>query len=52
MAQTADGTLMVVSLGAQTVEAFDPTTGEHLGTRVTADSGLTTPTHLIVRPAT
>jgi len=51
MAQTADGTLMVVSLGDRTVEAFDPSTGEHLGTRVSADSGLNTPTHLIVRPA-
>ena len=50
MAQTADGTLMVVSLGAQTVEAFDTSTGEHLGTRVGADGELTTPTHLIVRP--
>lgn len=48
-AQTADGTLLVVSIGSRKVEAFAVDTGEHLGARVDADGGLQTPTHRIVR---
>lgn len=50
MAQTADGTLLVVSLGGKTIEAFAVDTGEPLGTRVGLAGGLQAPTHMIVRP--
>lgn len=49
MAQTSDGTLLVVSLGGKTIEAFAVDSGEHLGTRVGAAGGLQAPTHMIVR---
>lgn len=49
MAQLADGTLLVVSLGGKTIEAFAVDSGAHLGTRVGAAGGLKTPTHMIVR---
>lgn len=50
MAQTADGVLLVVSIGDKSVEAFALDSGEHLGTRVGAAGGLQAPTHMIVRP--
>ena len=51
MARTADGALLVVSLGGKTIEAFAVDTGEHLGTRVGLAGGLQAPTHMLVRPA-
>lgn len=51
MVLSAGGDLLVVSLALGTVEAFDPATGEHRGTRVGPDGGLQGPTHAILRPA-
>lgn len=51
MALTADGVLLVVSIGNRSIEAFAADSGEHLGTRVDVSGGLQAPTHMIVRPA-
>jgi streptogramin lyase len=51
MVLSAGGDLLVVSLGLGTVEAFDPATGAHRGTRVGPSGGLSGPTHAILRPA-